>query len=69
MKSKKKTQILIQIKKEKILEKILVPTDLSTQSLVALDYANSIAETYDAKVYLVYVCDNVPSEKKTEEIS
>lgn len=67
MKSKKKTQILVQIKKEKILEKILVPTDLSPLSLVALEYANSIAETYDAKVYLVYVCENVPSEKKQKK--
>lgn len=67
MKSKKKTQILVQIKKEKILEKILVPTDLSPLSLVALEYANSIAETYDAKVYLVYVCENIPSEKKQKK--
>ncbi len=64
MKSKQKPQILIQLKKEKILEKILVPTDLSPLSLSALDYANSIAETYDAKVYLVYVCENIPSQKK-----
>lgn len=67
MKHKKKPQILIQIKKEKILEKILVPTDLSSLSLAALDYANSIAKTYDAKVYLVYVCENIPSEKKLKK--
>lgn len=63
----KKTQILIKIQKPKILEKILVPTDLSSLSLVALEYANSIAETYDAKVYLVYVCENVPSQKKQKK--
>lgn len=67
MKEKKKTQILIKIQKPKILEKILVPTDLSSLSLVALEYANSIAETYDAKVYLVYVCENVPSQKKQKK--
>lgn len=63
------TQILVHIKKEKILEKILVPTDLSPHSLVALEYANSIAETYDAKVYLVYVCENLPSVKKIKKNS
>lgn len=67
MKEKKKTQILVQIKKEKILERILVPTDLSPLSMVALEYANSIAETYDAKVYLVFVCENVPSTKKQKK--
>lgn len=67
MKNKKKAQILVQIKKEKILDSILVPTDLSPLSLVALEYANSIAETYDAKVYLVYVCENVPSVKKQKK--
>lgn len=67
MKGKKETQILVQIKKQKILEKILVPTDLSPLSLVALEYANSIAETYDAKVYLVYVCENVPSKKRQKK--
>jgi nucleotide-binding universal stress UspA family protein len=67
MKEKKKTQILVQIKKEKILERILVPTDLSPLSMVALEYANSIADTYDAKVYLVYVCENVPSIKKQKK--
>lgn len=67
MKKDKKPQILIRIKKDKILEKILVPTDLSNLSLVALEYANSIAETYDAKVYLVYVCEQVPSEKKLKK--
>lgn len=67
MKKEKNTQILIKIRKEKILEKILVPTDLSPLSFVALEYANSIAETYDAKVYLVYVCEQVPSEKKLKK--
>ncbi len=67
MKDKKKTQILIQIKKEKILDSILVPTDLSPLSLVALEYANSIAETYDSKVFLVYVCENIPSVKKQKK--
>lgn len=67
MKGKKETQILIQIKKQRILEKILVPTDLSSLSFVALEYANSIAETYDAKVYLIYVCENVPSQKKQKK--
>jgi nucleotide-binding universal stress UspA family protein len=62
-----KTQVLVKLKKEKILEKILVPTDLSPLSLIALEYANSIAETYDAKVYLVYVCEQVPSEKKQKK--
>lgn len=67
MKKEKNTQILIRIKKEKILEKILVPTDLSPHSFVALEYANSISETYDAKVYIVYVCEQVPSEKKLKK--
>ncbi|MGB9664484.1 MAG: universal stress protein [Ignavibacteria bacterium] len=67
MKQKKKPQILVKLRKEKIYEKILVPTDLSPLSLVALEYANSIAETYDAKVYLVYVCEQVPSEKKQKK--
>ncbi|MCX8057662.1 MAG: universal stress protein [Ignavibacteria bacterium] len=67
MTSKKQTQILVQIKKPKVLERILVPTDLSQLSLVALEYANSIAETYDAKVFLVYVCENVPSPKKQKK--
>ncbi|MEJ5304447.1 MAG: universal stress protein [Ignavibacteria bacterium] len=67
MKQKPKTQVLVRLKKERILEKILVPTDLSPLSLIALEYANSIAETYDAKVYLVYVCEQVPSEKKQKK--
>lgn len=64
MNQPKKTQILVKIKRERILERLLVTTDLSTQSMVALEYANSIAETYDAKVYLVYVFENFPSEEK-----
>lgn len=59
------TLILAHIKKEKI----LVLTDLSPHSLLALEYANSIAETYDAKVYLVYVCENLPSVKKIKKFT
>ncbi len=68
-KFKQKTQILIPLKRERILEKLLVTTDLSPLSLVALDYANSISETYDAKVCLVYVCDKLPSQKKLAKSS
>lgn len=64
IRKKSKTQILIPLKKERILEKLLVTTDLSSLSYIALDYANSISETYDAKVCLVYVCDKLPSQRK-----
>ena len=42
------------------IKKILVPTDLSEFSLAAIDYARSLANVYDATIYLVHAVDVVP---------
>jgi nucleotide-binding universal stress UspA family protein len=41
----------------KTIKKILVPTDLSELSIAAVDYAASLALTYDAKIYMLYVVE------------
>ena len=43
------------------IKKILVPTDLSEFSLTAIDYARSLANVYDANVYLIHAVDVVPA--------
>jgi universal stress protein A len=45
----------------KTIKKILVPTDLSEISIAAVDYAASLAETYGAKIYMLYVIEREPS--------
>lgn len=42
------------------IKKILVPTDLSELSLAAIDYARSLANVYEAKVFLLHAVDVVP---------
>ena len=41
------------------IEKILIPTDGSTHSIRAAEYAISIAKTHDAQIMIVYVVDEV----------
>ena len=41
----------------KTIKKILVPTDLSDFSIAAVEYATSIAEMFEAQVYMLYVID------------
>lgn len=43
----------------KSIEKILVPTDLSSLSLTAMDYAKSLAGLYKAYIYVLYVIKSV----------
>ncbi len=43
------------------LEKILVPTDLSEHSLVAIEYARRLAAPFGARVTLLYVVDAMPA--------
>jgi len=45
----------------KTIKKILVPTDLSELSIAAVDYAASLAEKYDARIYMLYVIEGQPS--------
>ncbi len=40
--------------------KIILPTDLSSFSLTAFDYAKDVAEQYDAEINILYVLDNNP---------
>jgi len=42
------------------LRRILVPTDMSTHSLAALEYASSFGVLYDARLFLLHVADVVP---------
>ena len=42
------------------IRRILVPTDLSNHSLVALEYASSFSVLYDARLFLLHVADVVP---------
>lgn len=42
------------------IKKILVPTDLSDQSLVAVAFARTLAEQFGAVITLMYVVDNLP---------
>lgn len=42
------------------LKRILVPTDLSEQSLAALEYALSFSVLYDARLFLLHVADAIP---------
>lgn len=44
------------------IKKILVPTDLSELSVAAVEYAASLAEKYDARIYLLYVIEGQPSK-------
>ena len=44
----------------KTIHKILVPTDFSTLSLTAIEYATSVPTFQDAQIYLIHVVDNVP---------
>ena len=44
----------------KTIKNILVPTDLSNLSLVAMDYAISLAMMYKAKIYMLHVIDHDP---------
>lgn len=45
----------------KTIKKILVPTDLSEFSVAAVGYAASLAEKYEAKIYMLYVVEGEPS--------
>lgn len=42
------------------IKKILVPTDFSTHSLAAVEYARVIANKFGAQIILVHVVDTVP---------
>jgi universal stress protein A len=44
------------------IKKILVPTDLSELSVVAVEYAASLAEKYSARIYMLYVIEGQPSK-------
>ena len=41
--------------------KILVPTDFSYLSLVAMEYAASFSIIYDAPIYMIHVIDDIPA--------
>jgi nucleotide-binding universal stress UspA family protein len=49
----------------KTIKKILVPTDLSELSIAAVDYAASLALTYDAKIYMLYVVEGESRHETT----
>jgi nucleotide-binding universal stress UspA family protein len=40
--------------------RIILPTDLSSFSLTAFDYAKDIAERNDSEIYIIYVLDKNP---------
>ena len=40
------------------LTRILVPTDFSDTSMVALKYATALADVFGARLYLLHVVDN-----------
>jgi len=46
----------------KEIEKILFPSDLSSFSCSALEYAITFAKLYDATIYVLHVLDNSPYE-------
>jgi nucleotide-binding universal stress UspA family protein len=46
----------------KKIEKILFPSDLTSSSFVALEYALTFAKLYDADVYVLHVLDSTPYE-------
>jgi nucleotide-binding universal stress UspA family protein len=46
----------------KKIEKILFPSDLTSSSFSALEYAMTFAKLYDAAVYVLNVLDNSPYE-------
>ncbi len=46
----------------KNLRKILVPVDLSTSSIAALEYGITMAKLFGAKLYLLHVMDKSPYE-------
>jgi universal stress protein A len=49
----------------KTIKKILVPTDLSELSIAAVDYAASLALTYGAKIYMLYVVEGESRHETT----
>jgi nucleotide-binding universal stress UspA family protein len=49
----------------KTIKKILVPTDLSELSIAAADYAASLALTYGAKIYMLYVVERESRHETT----
>ena len=40
---------------------ILVPVDLSEASVAALEFGRSMAKAYDARLFILYVVDDVPA--------
>lgn len=56
---------------DKILKKILVPTDFSKLSLSAIEYASIIFEIQSPKIYLVHVLEKVQNRtsKKNKKTS
>lgn len=42
------------------LKKILLPTDLSASSISAFKYAKSLAEKYNATIYVLHILENIP---------
>ena len=42
------------------IKKILLPTDLSSASISAFEYAKSLAEKYGATIYVLHVLENIP---------
>ncbi len=51
----------------KKIEKILFPSDLTSHSLSALEYAVTFSKLYNAKLYILHVFDNSPYENLAYE--
>ena len=51
----------------KTFKRILVPTDFSECSLAAFDYAEVLAQSHEAAIYLLHVVDYTPAVAKSGE--
>lgn len=49
------------------LKKILLPTDFSNNSEWAIPYATAFAERFDAKIYILYVLENIVNIEEFHE--
>jgi len=56
-----KAKYFFEHKVKKQIKKILVPTDFSELSFVALPYAETFAEMFDAEIILLHVIDSDPT--------
>lgn len=51
------------------IEKILFPSDLTSYSLPALEYALTFSKLYDAKLFILHIFNNSPYENLSRESS